>query len=241
MPSTYPFDPTGLLPSNKIDNELKTPGVGNGVDGYLIVPNATPFYEIGHSVVNSAGVTLVQGTDYILTHKWVDADTNTGRKVYGGILLLGTTAVGTVRLNYQTIGGTYVDNRANAIVDGLFPLAGALTVDWTTAPTTFPSTPHNLLLSGATGMTEVLAAIDRITVALNQPLPAINMADIQDLDVAFVNPLLAQMAQLTTAVNNNNGLTAQLSTAIADITQLQLDIVATNTIVAAHTAKLATL
>lgn len=146
-PIIYTFDSTGLLPDNKIINESHNITDIGPTSAFLFVPDAAPFYGDSVSIVTSEGNTLRENEDYVLTHYWTQAssDIAIGLPIYGSVTMLNTNPIGVYRINYQTIGGEYVVNQANAIVDGL--LATALefsTIDWSTIPVSFPPTPHSL-------------------------------------------------------------------------------------------------
>ena len=225
--SLYPFDPTGELNSNYIRNELTTPQAVNGSNVYLVIPTATPFYGTGFTVVGLDGVGLAVDADYQLVLPWAQGTVHTGRSVYGGLVLKGVAATHPVYLNYHTLGGEYVDSRANTIQSGLVALGSVLGLDWSTAPTIFPSTPHNEVLGSVDGVTEIINAIDRVQVALTQPLPSIHMDSIVDLDVEFIQPLLVRLQELSVAVALSRGvndITVTHSSEIAVIQQ-RLDLV----------------
>lgn len=213
----YSFDPTGVLAANRIINELVTPSSVNSSNAYLIIPAATPFYKKGLSVVGPTGLTLVEGVDYYLTHHWDPVFEHTGLEAFGGIALIGSATAADVVIGYQTLGGEYAANRANAIASGIVALASVLDVDWTTAPTTFPSTPHNEMLSGLTGMTDVIAALDRMVLVLGQPASKIKLDDVQDLETEFIAPVIATLTNIALAITNNNSSGTLLNTLTADV------------------------
>lgn len=202
--STYPFDPTGLMPSNYITNEVHNIATANAVDVYLFIPDATPFYRIGFSIVDSSGNTLVEDTDYYLTHYWNQATDHTGKEVFASITMLDATSVGTFKLNYHTIGGEHVDNRPNAIGEGLIALndvlSGGTLVDWSTAPAAFPSIPHTHQMTGLTGMNDILQCLDDLKLVLRLPPVGIMVDDICDLGAEFITPMLDKMSALIAAI-----------------------------------------
>lgn len=204
MAFTYPFDTTAIAISNKLLNEFHTPTNANGVDPYLIVPDATPFYGDSMMVVDVGGDVLVEGTDYYLAYKWPDATEYIGKNVFGTVVLIGSLPVNTVKLTYQTLGGDYVDNRANAVVDGLVSLSSVLSLDWSTAPTSFPVSPHTVELDSLEGMSDVLLELEQLRLAISEPIQAINFDDIADLDIKFLDPTLLKLSELVTAVNNRS-------------------------------------
>lgn len=217
MALKYPFDSTGKLPSNKIQNELQSPTNGNGVDPYLILPDVAPFYGNSMVVVDDRGNTLTVGVDYYLAYHWKQGTDHTGLPVYGGIILIGENALRSVRLNYQTLGGEYTSVRSTIIKEGIVALNTTLTIDWDTAPTAFPPTAHNHELDGIKGMSELLKGLENIATALGQPNPVINISDIHDLDTDFLNPLLSAIADLAIAISNRSQPNLDYTTLINEV------------------------
>lgn len=208
MSTTYPFDQTGLLLTNKIQNELRTIPVANSVDSYLIVPNNAPFFGDSLSVVSMSGKTLDVGVDYFLTHRWNHACERTGKEVYGTITFVSPKSTGAYYLNYQTIGGEHVDTRANVIIDGLVNLQSLLDgapslIDWSTAPAAFPSNRHNEHLTGVSGMSDILNTLEKIPTALLARPTDLSIEDIKDLGPEYITPLLGYLEQIATALSTS--------------------------------------
>ena len=196
----YPFDPTGLLPSNIINNEPHNVSVTNGVDNYLIVPLATPFHGSTFRLISPTGDMLTLGVDYEYTHHWAQATDVIGTPVYSGVVLLDVNAdPGEYKLGYSTIGGNYVDNRPNAIQSGLHALGGISNIDWSTAPAAFPATPHSHPVSELDGMTQVYARLAAIESAITNQTNDITMADITDFGSA-TGPILQQLSDVEQAI-----------------------------------------
>lgn len=204
MPSNYIYDHTGLLPSNKITNELHTPTSSNAINPYLIIPDAAPYFGDSLTIINNAGSLLVEGVDYYKTHDWEQARLITGKAIYGTITFVGSGALNGVSLIYQTLGGDYVINRPSAITEGIVSLDTALTVDWDTIPTSFPVNHHTEEINSIHGMTEVLASIEDIRVALQQPLHSIMTSDIEDLQPVIIDPVLNELTAIRLAIISRN-------------------------------------
>jgi hypothetical protein len=205
MSIPYPFDPTGFLASNKIINEERAVTDANGINAYLIIPDATPYYGNSLSIVNSSGVTLVENVDYYKTHHWDQATTHTGLPVFGTITLLTPYAVDTYRLNYQTIGGEYVTAPANAITEGLIALGtDYVDLDWSTAPTAFPAVPHTEELSQITGVTQLYHGLFEIAAALNSPARGVHYDDIEDINTQYAVTTVKPILEL--AIANNQAI-----------------------------------
>ena len=206
---SYPFDSSGSLSTNKISNEIHSVTVSNGVNAFLLVPFAAPFYGNSFSVVNSSGNTLIENVDYYLTHHWQQASNSTGMPVYGSITFLINYPIGVYKLNYQTIGGEYVSSPANAIQSGLVSIANEyVTIDWDTTPTAFPATPHTEELSGITGMSEIYHSLFSIGQAIRAPTTGVHYDDIKDMTntyaVTVAQPLL-EVIDSTAVVNDKVG------------------------------------
>ena len=217
---TYSFDPTGTLPANKIVNEAHTITVGNGANNYVIVPDATPFHGDSLHMVDANGDLLEENVHYYLTHPYPAAQDATGKRIFGTITMISITASGTFKMNYQTIGGAEVDNRANAIQSGLQNLNAVLLFEWSNAPGTFPATSHTHPLSGLGGAQEVLDALFGIKEALEAPEGLIQMDDVQDLGAAFVQPLLLALSGIEAAVLSNLGLSNTMSEMLIKMARL---------------------
>jgi hypothetical protein len=192
---SYPFDYTGLAQTNSIINEKVSITISNGINAYIIVPQAAPFFGSSLVIVNENGDTLVKDVDYFLTHPWEQANVVTAAYIYGSITLLPTYNVGIYSLNYQTIGGDYVENKANIIETGLGTSAEEyLNIDWENAPTAFPPTPHTQELTSVNGMAKIIQSLDAIGNALRETNQLPMYDDIQDMvymDIASTyNPLL---------------------------------------------------
>jgi hypothetical protein len=214
--SKYPFDHTASLPENKITNELHTIQSANAIDCYLLAPNATPFYGETMAVVDELGNTLDEGTDYYLTHYWAQASDHTGHPVYGSLVLTDPNRIGNFKLNYQTIGGEFVDAPYTIITDGLIVLSDIYglnaNVVWTTIPTSFPSNPHTAHLTSLNGMTQILAELEKIIVAWRQPPAAISVSDIHGFNSEFITPVITQLANIAVAINSRVNYDSVLTT-----------------------------
>ena len=211
MPApAYQFDPTAVLPANKIINELKNITVSNSFNAFLIIPDATPFYQQGFSIVDAQGNTLAEGVHYYLTHHWQQASNATGLEVYGSITMINGYPIGLYKLNYQTIGGEYVSAPDNAIQSGLIADAGMyISIDWATAPTIFPPTAHTEDLNGITGMQEVYHGLLNIANAIRDPNANISYDDVQGITEVYTLTTVKPFLNLVeTIYKNNNALGA---------------------------------
>ena len=200
-PPTYVFDSTGILAANKIINEVIPVTVSNGINAFLIIPDAAPFFGDSLLIINSSGNALIENIDYYLTHPWYQANNQIGKKVFGSITLLTGYAVGNYKLNYQTIGGYYVDSPNNTIQSGLIASNQQyLTLDWSTAPVAFPPTPHTQNIYGISGMTQIYQAFYDLINAVKSPKSGVHYNDVVGMSDMFAIGNLDPMMQMVTAI-----------------------------------------
>jgi len=211
MPTTYPFDSTGKLPSNKITNELHTINSVNGVDHNAIIPDAAPLYADSLVVVRDDGSYLEHGVDYEYIFNWEQAEQAVGSNIIGGLVFLDKNILGTFGLQYQTLGGVHVDSPANTIQSGLIALHQGVNVDWSTAPATFPPTEHTHPLEAQPGMNQIYAMLGHIRDAVSDPGGLIQLEDVSDIDQAFINPLLGRLDQIIAALVISSGLESSVN------------------------------
>lgn len=196
----YAFDATGVLPENKILNEVHNVLVGSPSFPYLIVPINAPFYKDRFALVSPSGETLIEGVHYYFTHYWPEGYDATGKELYGSISLTSLTGpsptgMGDYKVNYQTIGedpilGSY--NHAGILADGItaMVLSQLLVTNWENAPEQFPSTVHkHPLMSGMEGMAQLYEKFDQIVDALTKTDPVIQVDDVEDLGAEFIEPV----------------------------------------------------
>jgi len=232
---TYIFDEFGNNPANLINNEKRTLAVGNASEHFVIVPDATPYYGDSLVLVGPDGDILEEGIDYVPTHKWQQASDAVGQDIFGTILILDPNFdPGSYSYQYQTLGGDYVDNRANAILDGLVAINSVQSysnVDWSTAPATFPPTQHTHgILSGLVGMDEILTRLTEIKDAVISAYSDIHIADIVDFGDPTANPILFEFARIADALESISAG----SGGTQDLSQIQQDIQALETTVNNH-------
>lgn len=202
----YLYDPTGTIPANRIVGERKTVTVSNGVNGFLIKPNAAPFFGDSMSIVDSDGNPLYENVHYYLSHPWKIGSDRVGKDLYGSISLIEGYPVDTYTLIYRTIGAEYVNNSEEVIEDALIASAtDYLTVDWSTAPTYFPAAPHGHELDPTFQMIEFYHALWAIAAAIRSNDGQIHIDDVIDSNIFWINGTLNPSLELvkTTAENNN--------------------------------------
>lgn len=163
MPTPYQYDPLGTYPPNKIVNEVHVVVAPTSMEeANFIVPDAAPFFEIGLIVKTGPAPSdpvLAEGTDYILTHRFVEASQSLNRQVYGSITFLNNSYSGTVYLTYQTLGGTYTLPDYSIVENLTRSLYSIRVVTWTQVVpmvAAFPPLPHPHHSSDLTGMADVV-------------------------------------------------------------------------------------
>ena len=177
MPNTiapvYPFDPSGTAVTNKIENEQQILTPANGVDYHLIVPLATPFFEQGLSIsivnLDNSVRNLVNGVDYQCTHWFISASRACATPIFGSITIFDRTLAGIIRLNYQTIGGSWTINDAGVaqvLADTLHNPRITAWEEVTNYPATFPPVDHQWDLVDMVGMSDVVTGVNDIRTAL---------------------------------------------------------------------------
>lgn len=173
MPAPYVFDHLGTNPDNRITNELHVVTVPvDPTRGNFIVPRAAPFFLPGlvlRTGPNSTGTLLVDGVDYILTHRFVEAFDAFGGLVYGSITFLNPNYSGNVYLRYQTIGQPYTLADYSVVESLTHSLYNTRTVTWTQIvgmPVAFPPEIHNQPITDIAGYDTLCETIDDLTAAI---------------------------------------------------------------------------
>lgn len=200
----YPFDSSGVSPGNQIQNEQHNIVKTGSTDAFLFVPNAAPFFGNSLSIVASNGITLIPNVDYYLTHYWAQASNAIGSPIYGSITMLNRNPNGVYRLNYNTIGGDYVVNKTNAIIDASLATANEyLSVDWSTAPTSFPPTPHSLNTNAIKEYPLVCESIMNLANAVRNTELDVDVDDIHGLVAFWSATTMIPFLELITSVHNS--------------------------------------
>lgn len=159
----YPYDPTGVLPSNKIPPERHTLTPVKKGDYNFIVPKAAPFFSNSVRIRHVASsTTLIHGVDYYYSHRFLAAQEVTGEAVYGSITFIDRNLAGDIDIEYRTMGGaSTVDQQTLlTILAGkrYDPRALVWGVD-VIVPTTFPAAPHLTDGEDTVGMEEYIQSM----------------------------------------------------------------------------------
>lgn len=247
---TYPFDPTGVNPLNRINNEQHVLTSLNDTQLYqTVIPAAAPFFAdnavISFRNPDSSIRVLTEGVDYYFTNKFISASKATAKPVYGSITFLDKDITGVLRLGYQTVGGVWtLDDTEIATI-----LANMVNNPRTTAweqiaelPMSFPVIDHEWDLVDMVGATEMVEAIYGVRDAVlassaggigahvadkNNPHET-NKAQVGLGDVQ--NYPIATQSQAEAGTNNTSYMTPQrVSQAIAVLGSVAVNAHATNT------------
>ncbi len=160
---TYPFDPTGSAVTNKVLNEKQALVPPTWKDFHFIIPKSAPFF--GNTLVLTnvdTGQTLVEGVDWIPSHKFLDASRATARSVYGSITFLNKELSAVVNLDYQTLGGDWLIDPTTIVEILSNKLGNPRITTWdetVNIPYQFPVIDHLWNLVDMVGMTDVVAAM----------------------------------------------------------------------------------
>jgi hypothetical protein len=173
MSTIYPFDPTGTNPECRIAGEQHPVTAVNFKDFHFIVPNAAPFFEdslqIAAKDAQGADIILQKNVHYYYSHEFIGASRACAKRVYGSITFLFNEFAGIVNLTYQTVGGVWTLDETEIAEIIANSLLNPRTTSWEQVagyPTIFPVVDHAWNLTDMVGMTETVAAIDRIRDAI---------------------------------------------------------------------------
>ena len=217
----YPFDSTGTSANNRITNEKHTIASANGIDSWLIVPEASPFFEFSLVVLGPDKEPMIKDKDYFLVHRWEQGSSHVMNELYGGIAIAPEYSSGVITLAaYNTIGGEFTIAPYKVITSGLVSLTEAQMMDYSTVPASLPSIPHSHILTSELGVTEVLRKFDEIISVLQNPLPAINIDDIKDFRKELITPILGNLAQIKINLMNENNNSSLLGTLVNKVNSL---------------------
>jgi hypothetical protein len=163
----YALDYTGENPDNKILNEIHTSsGARNGV----IVPHYGAFFADSVIVRDvSTGLELKRGKDkdYIVGEVSVEPTMITGKEVCNTILAINQNAINDFSIDYQTIGGQYLN--LEPVISEHSGIVYVGPVDWNNIldkPDKFPPTLHPHVLGDVYGWEYLVEALERIRQAI---------------------------------------------------------------------------
>lgn len=180
MPAiTYPFDTTGLAPSNLVVDELHTLTEVNANTYRIFIPAFAPFYldnfVLKHIDTLGNEIILIPDVQYTLCLLYEGATRSTGKQVYGGISIADSIINGTLKVTYQTIGGEWTAD-PNYVLNALAELVyNPRTTVWdvvTNKPNQFPPTVHNHHMDTIFGHEALIQSIDNLSDTIANTPPA---------------------------------------------------------------------
>jgi hypothetical protein len=170
---TYAFDPTGVLPANKITAEQQILTVVSGKDYHYLIPTHAPFFAESMRIVyrDLEGIEhpLNEGIDYHYGFEFIGASRACAKAIYGSIVFLDLQLAGVVTLVYQTIGGQWALDVSSDLTLLSDTLRNPRVASWeqvVAVPTVFPPVSHEWNLTDMVGMSEVVGAVTEITAAV---------------------------------------------------------------------------
>lgn len=199
----YPFDESGILPSNLVREQKSVTNV-NGIDHNYVIPEGAPFHGASMVVYHKETARyLEKDVDYYLTHIFEEASDAIGRSIHSGVTFIDKNITGTFNLSYQTIGGSWVNSDTIAVNDGLNSLAALLTIRWEeVVPNnmTFPPTRHTQPVTDIEAVTEIINSMKDLTDAIKSGSRDIYMKDIKDVESAYIQPTLTALYAIVGAI-----------------------------------------
>lgn len=200
IPYRYPLDYTGVSPDNTVIDEPHAP-VRRTVR--CIAPTYAPFFADSMQVFDGLNpVPLVQGTQYKVMNiiPLPTAMADNGKEVYALIAILDESVGDNIQLNYQTIGGDYVQsyeaalNLLEALTNDTRPAAWPNIFD---KPLTYPPALHLHAVGDAIGWEYVAVAVQQVREAIINGDAADHEAILTylDLQTAALTALMASQTQ----------------------------------------------
>lgn len=173
---TYPFDTTGTAASNLVSGELHTLTEVNSAPYRILIPTCAPFYVnnqlLEHIGADGTVTPLAEGVDFYNVLPYMAAQRSIGRPIYGGMAMISSLPQGTIRIRYQTLGGTWcadADHVYARLLESVFNQRMTWWDTITNVQDLFPPTEHTNDLGDLTGIPEILAKLEAIRVALLTP------------------------------------------------------------------------
>lgn len=173
LTTSYPFDPTGKKVTNKIVGEQHALTSSNYRDFHFIVPKLAPYFADSLRAMfrDTQGNlrNLVPGVDFQHTHWFVAASRACAAPVYGSISFYDLNLVGTVIIDYQTVGGIWVQDAAKIAQILSDRLHNPRTTAWDQVvdmPVSFPVIDHEWNLQDMVGMSDVTLKLTAIATAI---------------------------------------------------------------------------
>lgn len=167
----YPYNPNANLSAAFITGETHTITTDPSRTYNWFVPFAAPFFSKGLVLTHvTSGRVLTPGVDFNFGLEYhIFNSTVAFYPVYGAIVIMDSTLIGTFSISYYTLGDRYAINEAKALA-----LVANTAIDprqtyWesvTDIPSQFPVSDHQHDVSDLTGMADVVASINALTASL---------------------------------------------------------------------------
>lgn len=168
----YPEDFTGQAASNRIVGEqiiITAPGDRRY---HTAMPSFAPMYEKGLTVflrrLDGVIIELHIGIDFYMSHKFGEASLATMHPIYGSISFLRRDIVGTLIVNYQTLGGDWTIDEQKILEILANQTRNPRTTAWeqvANPPREFPVVNHPWNLDDMVGQKEILEILERFYLA----------------------------------------------------------------------------
>lgn len=207
---SYPFDPTGTSPGNKITGEQQILTIINEKHYSRIIPRWAPFFHQGLRLrirlPNGVVRDMVEGEDYYLGNQFRQATKATAKPIYGSINIIDRTLQGTIMLDtYQTLGGMWTIDETEIAEILANQLYNPRIVTWeqvVEVPAMFPVINHEWDLVDLTGMSDVSQKLSEIAFTIANSGDSgllVHIADDQ-------NPHKVTKAQVGLGLVQNHGI-----------------------------------
>ena len=172
---TYPFDPTGQAPGNRVTDEMHTLTAINAKPYRILIPDFAPFYlsnlVVEHVAIDGQVTLLHEGVDYYTTLPYIAAQRSSGKAVYGGLPIISNLVNGGIRLSYQTVGGDFCADVAYVYARLLEQVYNPRTTWWdmiSNVQATFPPIEHDTSLDDVQQITVLFEQLEKIRLAILQ-------------------------------------------------------------------------
>lgn len=170
----YPYDPSGIAPTNLIKDELRSiQPPADITQASFAVPLKAPFFVNTLELwtgLNKTGTKLVLGRDYFLTHDFVAGSNFLGKPMAGGVAFTNSLYKGNIYFHYQTLGGDFVINDTTILES--IARKHYSDVRFTTwdqlngVPSAFPANAHQHVVTDIKTFADVVNALNGIAAAL---------------------------------------------------------------------------
>lgn len=169
----YPFDSTGAATTNLVTGELDTLTEVNAAPYRLLIPTFAPFYltnlKLEHINTLGEATELKEGVDYYCALQYMAASRSVGKPVYGALAMISTLPNGTLRMQYQTLGGEWCADKA-AVYEALLAQTYNPRSSWwdtlTNVQAIFPPHLHTTAADDIQDLLAIIAKLEEIRDAI---------------------------------------------------------------------------